>query len=179
MSITGNKNNTINEFIDYTRSEKINNQKISFANEILIINTIPLNYNLKTHYGILAVSIFLIWNFQGDSNVKLAIIALIPVSVFCIWKEFQYVNKTIIDFKNKSVTIIPKNLLKKLFVNEKLLHFKDIDSFFYDETNLFNKGIMRLAILVKLKDGSSLRVTALWEKKYAEKITSYLNSFID
>lgn len=179
MSLSANKLNSINGLIDYVRNEKIKNQKISLDNEVLIINTIPLNYNLNSDYGLLVVSIFLIWNFQGDSNLRLAILVLLPISVICIWREFQYVNRTIIDFKNKKFTLINKNILKKLIFNQQLLYFKEIDYFYYDETNLFNKGKVRFAIFLKLKDGSSLNMTDLSRRKYAEKILEYLNSFID
>lgn len=179
MSKSANNMNSINELIDYVRNEKIKNQKISLENEILIINTIPLNYNLNIDYGLLIVSIFLIWNFRGDSNIKLAILAMLPLSFFCIWREFQYVNRIIIDFKNKKLTLIPKNLIKKLIFNQQLLYFKEIDYFYYNETNLFNKGKVRFAILLKLKDGSSLNMTDLSRRIYAEKMLEYLNSFID
>ncbi|MFZ1800244.1 MAG: hypothetical protein WAU24_10310 [Chitinophagaceae bacterium] len=179
MSLSANKLNSINGLIDYVRNEKIKNQKISLDNEVLIINTIPLNYNLNSDYGLLVVSIFLIWNFQGDSNLRLAILVLLPISVICIWREFQYVNRTIIDFKNKKLTLINKNIIKKLIFNQQLLYFKEIDYFYYDEINLFNKGLVRFAILVKLKDGSSIKVTDFSRRKYAERILEYLNSFID
>lgn len=105
----------VSELLNYIQKVDIKNQKFLFTEHKLIINTTPLNFNLIADYCLLIICIFLTSKIGNDKEFILLVITLWIIVALCIWRDFQYVNVTVIDFKEQKISIRSKNLIKRLF----------------------------------------------------------------
>ena len=155
-------------------TNKINNPKFNKEENTIKLNSDILNYNtITTLIGTLAL-LFLFLNL-ADGKYKVLVLGLLIAIPVITWQDFEGINKVIINLSERSVLVISKNIIKRLFFSPTtflLSNIKRIDVNYKD----FYTRYRRYRIIIQTNEGSKIILTEFKEEKCAIHFSSLLKS---
>ncbi len=164
------------ELENYLQDQNIKNPKIKIGSSTITIDTIPVNFNLVADYLALMLCIYL--TYTTDKDVELLIILWLLILIKT-WRDFRFVSYVTIDLKEKKIRLVSKNPIQEIFTGISHYSFQEVDHFFDDKINLFNRAVPRYTINMRMKDGAAVKVTDFSKEKHAHSITAFLNSILE
>jgi hypothetical protein len=160
------------EFKSYINDNPLPNHNILISPQKIVINTIPNNINLVIDYGFILVVILLSVKFWTTDISTIGI--LITCALIATWIDFDPITRFIIDLEQKTISITPKNLIKRLFFKKHQFNLAEIKSFYLKEKKGY-RSYTRYQVFLKTENGSPFMITDFSKEDQAEAVTRYLN----
>lgn len=148
--------------------------KIKITDEVIEIIPFYWNYNFITNFVPVLIIIFIFNSFKLEDGLETLICLLtIGVSIFNIFYQLRYYNKLIINYKNKTIQILP-NIIMALFAKEKLIFLRDTKRINYS-TDGFWLAYRRYVLSITLtNDSQQFRLVSTEKEENAKRITEAL-----
>ena len=157
--------------IKFSQLKKSNNYK----NEPLLIIKTPLLIPHLVIPTFLILAIF--WAIiSGQSTPYLfPLIILFAFLLNNLWKLFEPIKIIKIDRANKSFTLIPRNLIERLFTTNTKIYFAEIQKFAVTEGPEITMEGTRYIISAVLKDSTNIYFSQTNKKAALQEMLEFLN----
>ena len=163
------------ELENYFKEKEIKNPSISIVNNTIVLESNIINLNVFNDLiiFIFCTYIFIHWYAQ---NGIVAIIGIL-ISLYFLWVDFNCINKVIIDYGEKFISIDSRNVFKKISNPQENVYFKTISKFYvYDMTS--SPGLRRHKIMIETKDEKKITLIDFGYSEQAEGFLNYLDKSI-
>ena len=164
------------ELVDYFDEKEIKSPSISIINNSIVLESNIINLNVFNDIVILVFGICILVSWYAQYG--LFAILVIVISCFFLWADFDSINKVIIDFDTRIISINSKNLFKKIInKSQQNIYFKDIANvFIYYPTT--TPGLKRYKLMLENKDEEKITCIDFTYSKQAEGFLPFLKKII-
>jgi hypothetical protein len=142
-----------------------------------IIEIIPYywNYSFITNFPLIPISIYIFFSSTEFEPKALSVLGF-AILIFNIFYQLSYTNKSIIEFQNKTITIIP-NIVTKLYSQKKTIGLMSVKKIEAVENGLWYAN-KRYIVKGTTYKNTSFNIINVEKKETAEELVFILMQFI-
>jgi hypothetical protein len=155
-------------FTELTEEFQISDPKIIIAVDELTISPNYLNYSFISNFPCLVAIFYLMGNTSDSDTILLGLLGVI-IFLYSILNQLISLNKSVINKKNKSITLFPNFFLKMIGNKNQIIDNREIKRIYY-KPDSFSLVFRRFVLKVILENNQTINLISTREETVAKKL---------